>query len=112
CIAIVTSVIVIHFLSTLCLLFDVRYPEREIREVITDFFKNNLNKAVKFDAIYIEYNGDIRISNFNMSISSDFNDNVSLIKCKKAVIDLEFFSLLAGRIMINGLEFYNSEITF
>jgi hypothetical protein len=110
--AIVISVFAINLLSTLSLLFDIQYPEREIREVITDFFKNNLNKAVKFDDIHIGYNGDVQISNFNMSISSDFNDNVSLIKCKKAVIDLEFFSLLAGRVMINGLEFYNSEITF
>jgi hypothetical protein len=110
--AIFALVIVVNFLSTLRLFFAIRYPEREIREVITEFFKNNLNKAVKCDDIYIDYSGEIQISNFNMSIASDFNDNISLIKCKTAVINLDFFNLFAGRIKIKGLGFYNSETTF
>ncbi len=109
---IVILVFSVNFLSTLGLLFNIRYPERVIREVTADFFKNNLKKAVKFDDIFIRYNGNVQISNFDMSISSDFNDNVSLIKCKKVIVDLDFLRLFEGRIRVNGLEFHNSEITY
>lgn len=105
-------VVLINILATLRLLFAAAYPERVLREVITEYFKSNLNKAVKFEDLYIDYSGNFIISDFNISITSDFNDNVSLVKSEKAVINLGFFSLFAGIIDLKGIDFYGSEITF
>jgi hypothetical protein len=109
---VVGIVIIFNFLFTLRLFFTVAFPEREVREAVTEFFKNNLNKAVKCNEVFIDYNGNIILSDFDVSIASDFNDNISLIKCKRGVINLDFFDLIRGRIIIKGLEFYNTEITF
>src|SRR4030042_5438390 len=90
-VALIAFVAIINILATLRLLFAVAYPDRVLREVITEYFKTNLNKAVKFEDQYIDYSGNIIISDFNISITSDFNDNVSLVKSKKAVVNLGFF---------------------
>jgi hypothetical protein len=108
----IVAVVIINILATIRLLFAVAYPERVLREVITEYFKTNLNKAVKFEDLYIDYSGNVIIYDFNISISSDFNDNVSLVKSKKAVANLGFFKLFAGDIDLKGIDFYNSEITF
>jgi hypothetical protein len=108
----IIAVVIINIFATLRLLFAVAYPERVLREVISEYFKTNLNKAVKFEDINIDYGGSIVISDFNISITSDFNDNVSLIKSKKAVADLGFFKLLTGDVDLAGIDFYDSEITF
>ncbi len=111
-IAAIIIFVVVNSTATLTLMFGVVYPDRILKEVVTDYFKNNLNKAVKFEDLYIDYDGTIVISDFNVSITSDFNDNISLIKSGKAVINLRFFRLFAGDISVEGIDFYNSEITF
>jgi hypothetical protein len=111
-IILIVVVIIINILSTLRLLFAVSYPDRVLKEVISEYFKNNLNKAVKFEDLYMDYSGKIVISDFNISITSDFNDNVSLVKSEKAVVNLAFFSLFTGTINLKGIDFYDSEITF
>ena len=111
-VALIAFVAIINMLAILRLLFAVAYPDRVLREVITEYFKTNLNKAVKFEDQHIDYSGNIIISDFNISITSDFNDNVSLVKSKKAVVNLGFFRLFTGVIDLKGIDFYDSEITF
>ncbi len=89
----------------------VTFEEREIKSFITDFMKENFNKAVKFDDLSISLLGNIVISNFSISNSSDFNDNINLIKSETAIIRLDFFEALKKRYIIKGVEFDNSEIT-
>jgi hypothetical protein len=110
--AIVLVVIFINLLSTLRLVFAVLYPERMLKEVVIEYFKNNLDKAVKFEDLYIDFSGDIVIQDFNVSITSDFNDNISLVRSDKAVIDLNIFKLVSGAIEVRGIDFYRSDITF
>lgn len=110
--AIVMAVITINLLSTMRLVFSVAYPDRTLKEVITEYFKNNLDKAVKFEDLYIDFTGNVIIYDFNVSITSDFNDNISLIKCDKAVIDLGFIDLVTGSLAIKGIDFNRCDITF
>ncbi|MBN2160049.1 MAG: hypothetical protein JW807_11690 [Spirochaetes bacterium] len=110
--AVIVIVVLINILATLRLLFSVVCPERAQKEIVVNYFKDNLNKAVKFEEITIDYTGNVIIDDFNVSITSDFNDNISLIKSKRAVIDLAFWPLWAGSVRINGIDFYDSEITF
>jgi hypothetical protein len=111
-IALVVIVVIINIVATLGLLFAMVYPDRLLREVVNDYFKNNINKAVKYEELYIDATGDLIISDFNMSITSDFNDNISLVKSSEAVVDLSFMKLITGNIKINGIDFYKSEVTF
>lgn len=111
-VAAIVLFVIINSMATLRLLFSVVYPERILKEVVSDYFKNNLNKAVKFEDIYIDYDGTVVISDFNVSITGDFNDNISLIKSDRAVVNLRFFRLFTGDISVEGIDFYNSEITF
>lgn len=111
-VAVIVLFIIVNSMATAKLFFAVVFPERLLKEVVTDYFKNNLNKAVKFKDIYIDYDGTIVISDFNVSITSDFNDNISLIKSDKAVVKLRFLRLFTGTISIKGVDFYDSEINF
>ncbi|OHD64132.1 MAG: hypothetical protein A2176_00630 [Spirochaetes bacterium RBG_13_51_14] len=111
-VALIVAVVLINSMATLRLLFSVVYPERMLKEVVLEYFKNNLDKAVKFEDLYIDYTGDIVIYDFNVSITSDFNDNISLIKSRKTVITLGFFQLFTGSATVKGLDFYDSDITF
>jgi hypothetical protein len=109
--AIVLAVITVNLISTMRLVFSVAYPDRMLKEVVTEYFKNNLDKAVKFEDLYIDFTGDIVILDFDMSITSDFNDNISLIKSSKAVIDLGLLQLVSGTIAVRGVDFYRSDMT-
>jgi hypothetical protein len=104
--------IAIAFLVLLKLLFIVRFSEKDLKSDISIFFKNNLNKAVKFEEAYIDFSGNIIATDFNVSESSDFNDNLSLVKAKKAVFDLNFFRLFIGEIKIDGMDLYDADVTF
>jgi hypothetical protein len=111
-IAVLALFVIVNSLATFRLFFAVMYPERILKVVVNEYFRNNLNKAVQFEDLYIDYDGTIVLDDLNVSITSDFNDNISLIKCEKAVINLRFFNLCAGSIRVEGIDFYNSEITF
>ncbi len=110
--AIVLVVIFVNLAATMRLVFSVVYPERLLKVVVTEYFKTSLDKAVKFEDLYIDFTGDIVISDFNISITSDFNDNISLVRSNRAVIDLNFIGLLSGSTIVNGIDFYKSEMTF
>lgn len=111
CMAVVCIVILINLAATTRLVFSVVYPERLLKEVVTEYFKKSLDKAVKFEDLYIDFAGNIIISDFDISITSDFNDNISLVRSSKAVIDLDCIGLLHGSIGVDGIDFYKSEIT-
>jgi len=112
CIAVAALAVIINLAATSRLVFYVVYPERLLKEAVTEYFKSSLDKAVKFEDLYIDYSGNIVIRDFDISITSDFNDNISLVKSNKAVIDLDFIGLLHGSITVSGIDFYKSEITF
>lgn len=80
-------------------------PERMLKDSLISFFMENFGKAVKFEEVGISLTGDIGITNLNMSISSDFNDNISLIQCPSVTIGLDLWSLLRGGIRMMGIRF-------
>ncbi len=102
--------LLISTVSSLRLLFLAIYPEKNIKTMTYDFFMNSIDKAVKFEEAEINFSGNIILRKFYLSVTSDFNDNLSLIQCEKAVISLKFFPLLMGETVISGVEFFNPEI--
>jgi len=109
--AVIIAVVIINSLATLRLLFAVVYPERLLKEKVTSYFRENLGKAVKFEDIYIDALGNIIISYFDVSIASDFNDNISLVRSESTRIRLNFASLITATMRIMGVDFYNADIT-
>ncbi len=89
----------------------IRIPEKQLKTSIETFFKENFNKAVDFEGISLSLAGNAVISNLNVSISSDFNDNLSLIKTGKAVIKFDFTELLGGTILVREIVFKGAEIS-
>lgn len=89
----------------------IRIPEKQLKSSIEAFFKENFNKAVDFEDVSLSMAGKAVISNLNVSISSDFNDNISLIKSEKAVIKFDFTGLLGGEYRVRGLVFKGAEIS-
>jgi len=87
------------------------YPENALKDYVTSFIKDNFGKAVTFDDVYVSVFGNIIVSNLNISISSDFNDNISLVKCRNVEIRMRFFSLFSGRPVIQGILFEDPDIT-
>lgn len=88
----------------------IRIPEKQLKTSIEAFFKENFNKAVDFEDISLSIAGNAVISNLNVSISSDFNDNLSLIKTGKAIIKFDFTDLLGGTILVREIVFKGAEI--
>ena len=109
--AITLAVVTLNLIAMARLVFSVAYPDRILKEIVTEYFKDNLDKAVKFEDMYIDFTGNIVILDFDMSITSDFNDNISLIKSSKAIIDLNFIKLVSGSIVVEGIDFYRSDMT-
>ncbi len=103
-ILITTAGIKIYFVSS--------FPEQKLKNFITEFVMDNFRKAVKFDDVTVSLAGNIVLTNFHISTSSDFNDNISLVKSRKVVVRLDFFrALFYGEIYIKGIYFRNPEIT-
>jgi|GEM_PF-706211 len=89
----------------------IRIPEKQLKSSIEAFFKENFNKAVDFEDVSLSMAGKAVISNLNVSISSDFNDNISLIKSEKAVIKFDLTGLLGGEYRVRRLVFKGAEIS-
>jgi hypothetical protein len=110
-----TAVIVISVITVVLASFKIftsyNFSEKDLKVFISAFVKENFNKAVKFDDIYVSLAGNIIITNLNVSSSSDFNDNVSLIKCETGKLYLDFAGILGGKIIVKGVFFDGSEIT-
>ncbi len=102
---------VVFVLAMLRLFLFWSAPERMLKESLTAFFKENLGKAVKFEDVGMSLMGDLQISSLNMSISSDFNDNISLVQSPSVTIGVDLWSLLKGRVRINGIRFADPRIT-
>ncbi len=99
------------FFGTIKIFFIRAYPEHVLKEHVMTFIKENFGKAATFDDVYMSAFGNIIISNLNISISGDFNDNISLIKCPGAEIRLNFFKLFSGNIIIKEIVFDDADVT-
>ncbi|NLV67107.1 MAG: hypothetical protein GXY14_05455, partial [Spirochaetes bacterium] len=86
------------------------YPGKQLALVIKESIKDTFGKAVKFDSYYFRLNGDIVLLNFYLSNTTDFNDNLNLVKCYKIVIDTDILSVLSNDIAINGVYIYEPEL--
>lgn len=109
--SIICLLVLFQSLATLRLALSVAYPERILREVIADYFMKSLEKAVKFEDVAFDHHGNIVITGLDISITSDFNDNISLVKCRKGIVDLVFLQLMAGRVRVRGIDIYAPQIT-
>ncbi len=85
--------------------------EKQLKKSVTVFFKENFDKAIEFEDIKLTVFGNVVISNLNISTSSDFNDNISLIKSKRTVIGLDFLDLARKRLLVRDIVFKDAEIT-
>lgn len=90
---------------------NLSFSEKELKVFITKFFKQNFNKAVQFENVYIDIFGNLVINNFEISITSDFNDNIYLVKSRKTIIGLDFYKIIQKKISVNNIKFENSDIT-
>ncbi|PKL40882.1 MAG: hypothetical protein CVV44_04550 [Spirochaetae bacterium HGW-Spirochaetae-1] len=108
-----TSVLILILLSlvSLTIYFNVTYPENRLRDFVSNFCKENLGKAVKFEGVSIKYSGNIIVKKFNLSISSDFNDNISFIQSEEAELDINFLNLFRNIVKVEGVHFGKSTIS-
>ncbi len=89
----------------------VFFPDRMVKDTLVGFIRQNFNKAIRFDDAFVDISGNIIVTGLNVSHTSDFNDNVSLVKCERAVIDTSFVSLLSRSIVVHGVTFRGAEVT-
>ena len=89
----------------------VLYPENVLTNFLKSGFKDIIGKAIKFDTIYIKFNGNIVVKNFCLSNSDDFNDNINLIKCDEIIIHTSFFDLIRKKIIFTGISMIEPQIT-
>ena len=90
--------------------FSFSFDEKELKQTINHICREKLDKAVKFDDIYIDFKGDIILNNFNISMTNDFNDNISLLQARKAVFRIRFADLFKEKIIIKGIEFIDPAV--
>lgn len=93
------------------IVFSITIPDDLLRKEIKTFFKKNFNKALTFEDISVTLGGNLQITKFNLSISSDFNDNISLISAPVAVVDLSLSEVFKGSITYRNIDFKNPQIT-
>ena len=110
---IISSIFIIAlFLSVLFIkiFYSLKLPEKDIKNSVINLFKTKLNRAVKFEEVKVWLAGNIIINRFDLSVSSDFNDNLSLISSPGITIDLGFIDLFLGRITIKGIQINDADI--
>ena len=108
CIFIASAALIISFR----IFVSVSYPDREISYHINELFRHNFNRAVKFEDVHISFPGSVVLHNFNISVTSDFNDNMSMISSEKAVIKLSVSDFLRNKFTVRSIEFYGADIVF
>ncbi len=104
-------VIIVSLLVGYRIFLNLIFPEKELKNTMVLVFKENFNKAVKFEGMRLDFFGNLVVKNFNMSVSSDFNDNISLIKSKKFIISFKISELLRRQTLIDRVSFRDTEIT-
>lgn len=97
-------------MSIIHIALNFMYPGNELAESIKENFKDSFGKSIKFDSMVFKYNGDIILQNFYLSNTTDFNDNVNLIKCSEVVIDTYLPDLLREKITFSAVIMYKPEI--
>ncbi len=109
--------ILLFLLTTLIVLFllfritvNMLLPENIVSENIHNIFKTSFSKSINFDRLYLNYSANIILENFQMSNSTDFNDNKNLIKSRKVIINTSFINLIKGNIELTGIKFKSPEI--
>ncbi|HPR36059.1 MAG TPA: hypothetical protein PLT13_00565 [Spirochaetota bacterium] len=102
--------ILLFSMSMIHIALNFMYPGNELAESIQENFKDSFGKSIKFDSLVFKYNGDIILQNFYLSNTTDFNDNVNLIKCSEVVIDTYLFDLLREKITFSAVIMYKPEI--
>lgn len=85
--------------------------DENIRNDINALFMGRLGKAVKYDSARVYFWGRMSLANFTLSRSSDFNDNLPLLKCDSAVVKIRFIDLLRKRISIKSIEIEKGTIS-
>lgn len=103
-------ILAVSSIAFLKIYYTITFDEKDLRNAVITLFKSKLNRAVKFEEIKISFTGDITLSRFNLSVSSDFNDNLSFISSPQILIDLDFFDLFLGKITINGIKISDAEM--
>ena len=89
----------------------ILYPENILTNFLKVSFKDLFGKAIKFDTVYIKFNGNIVVKNFYLSNSDDFNDNINLIKCDEIIIHTSFLDLIRKKITFTGISMIEPNIT-
>ncbi len=89
-----------------------KYPETYLKQAVTDFFKLNIDRAVLFEEIHLSLLGNVTLTKFRLSASSDFNDNINLIISPEVKITLNFMDLSAGRSVVEEIHFINADVSF
>lgn len=89
----------------------IAVSERRLKEEVPLFFKENFSKAVNFGDIGLDFRGNIVITNLDVSIASDFNDNISLVKCGRVVIKCNLAKLVAGTMLVDEIILRDAEIS-
>jgi len=102
---------IILIFSLLKITIHIMLPENIASEKIHALFKEYFGKAIKFDALSFSYTGNLVLKNFYLSNSTDFNDNINLVKSDEVVLDIPLFSLLMNEISIAGIKIQSPEIT-
>ena len=103
--------IILLSLSALKISVNILYPGNVLSNSLKKSFKDIFGKAVKFDAFYFQFNGNIKLINFYLSNTNDFNDNINLIKCDEVTIDTNLFDLIRKKISFSGIYMIEPEIT-
>lgn len=97
-------------MSIIHITLNFMYPGNQLAESIKENFKDSFGKSIKFDSMIFRYNGDIILHNFYLSNTTDFNDNVNLIKCSEVVIDTYLLDLLREKITFSAVIMFEPEI--
>jgi hypothetical protein len=103
--------IILLSLSILKISVNILYPGNELSNILKESFKDIFGKAVKFDSFYFQFNGNIKLINFYLSNTNDFNDNINLIKCDEVTIDTSLFDLIRKKITFSGVYMIEPEVT-
>jgi len=103
--------IIIFGIAIMKLSISILYPENALTNFLKSGFKDICGKAIKFDTVYIKFNGNIVVKNFYLSNSDDFNDNINLIKCDEIIIYTSFLDLIRKNIILTGISMIEPKIT-
>jgi len=98
------------FLFSVNIYINKKIDEKQLVTFAHNFFYKRFHRAVKFDEIGIDLFANIYFKNFELSLKSDFNDNLILIKGNDVKLGLNLSDLFKGKLKINSFNFYQPTI--